>query len=313
MVDIKEVAENVILIDNALYAIPQWGSVYLINEDKKALVDTGPTTSVQAVLDGLAEAGVDPAEINYIIATHIHLDHAGGAGEMLKHLPQAQVIVHHKGARHLVNPERLMKSFASTMGERMVKKTGVMTPVDEERIIPVSGGEVFKLGERQSLSIFHMPGHAPHQICILESRNNGVFSGDAIGISVAKGKVLMPATPPPAFDLELSLDSLDRLMELNADLIYFAHFDVTDKVRESIDIARNKLKTWNTVISRTFSEEGFEAAFKKIRAQLYSELEAARESESLYQYLADGIVAMNVTGFLKYFQDKKARMEMVKQ
>ncbi|KPK24753.1 MAG: hypothetical protein AMJ70_00970 [Dehalococcoidia bacterium SG8_51_3] len=313
MVDIKEVAENVIMIDDALYAIPQWGSVYLINEEKKALVDTGPATSVHKVLDGIARAGVDAKEINYVIATHIHLDHAGGAGELLKHLPQAQVIVHYKGARHLINPERLMKSFASTMGERMVKKTGVMTPIDEERIVPVSGGEIFKLGGRQSLSILHMPGHAPHQICILESRNNGVFSGDAIGISVAGGKVLMPATPPPTFDLDLSLDSLEKLMGLNADLIYFAHFDATDKVRESIDIAKGKLKTWNTLISQTFNEEGFEAAFKKIRAQLYSELEPARESESLYQYLADGIVAMNVTGFLKYFQDKKAQTEMVKQ
>ena len=123
----------------------------------------------------------------------------------------------------------------------------------------------------------------------------------------------MPATPPPAFDLELSLDSLDKLMKLNADLIYFAHFGATDKVRESIDIAANKLKTWNTIISRTFNKEGFEAAFKKIRAQLYSELEPARESGPLYQYLAGGIVAMNVTGFLKYFQDKKTRIEMVKQ
>ncbi len=313
MVDIKEVAENVILIDNALYAISQWGSVYLVNEEKKALVDTGPTTSVNTVLDGITKVGVDPAEINYVIATHIHLDHTGGVGELLKYLPQAQVIVHHKGTRHLVNPERLMESFASTMGERMVKKTGVMTPIDKERTIPVSGGEAFKLGKKQSLSVFHTPGHAPHQICIMESRNNGVFSGDAIGISVAGGKVLMPATPPPAFDLELSLDSLEKLMELNADLIYFAHFGATDKVRESIDIAMNKLKTWNMLISRTFSEEGFEAAFKSIRAQLYSELEPARESEALYRYLADGIVAMNVTGFLKYFQDNKARIEMVKQ
>jgi len=313
MVDIKEVAENIILIDNALYSIPEWGSVYLINEDKKALIDTGPTTSVNAVLDGIKKAGVDPGEIDYVIATHIHLDHAGGAGELLKYLPKAQVIVHHKGARHLVNPERLMESFASTMGQRMMKKTGPVVPIDEERIIPVSGDEVFKLGERQSLRMLHTPGHAPHQICIMESRNNGVFSGDAIGISVAGGKVLMPATPPPAFDLELSLDSLEKLTELNADLIYFAHFGVTDRVRESIDTAANKLKTWNTLISQTFNEEGFEAAFKKIRAQLYSELEPARESESLYQYLAGGIVAMNVTGFLKYFQDNKTRIEMVKQ
>ena len=305
MVDIKEAAENIFLIDNMLYGIPKWGSVYLLNEEKKALVDTGPATSVDTVLDGIKKLGVDPAEIDYVIATHIHLDHAGGAGELIKSMPRARVMVHEKAARHLVNPERLMKSFASTMGERMVQKTGLVTPIEEAKILPVGGGEVLKLSDGQSLRVLHMPGHAPHQICILESRNNGLFSGDAIGISVAEGKVLMPATPPPAFDYELSLKSLQELMALNAGTIYFAHFDASDKVRESIETALDKTRTWYTLICQAFDDGGYEVAFKKIRAQLYSELEPARESESLYQYLADGIVAMNVTGLLKYFQDKR--------
>ncbi|HEY51221.1 MAG TPA: MBL fold metallo-hydrolase [Dehalococcoidia bacterium] len=313
MVDIKEVAENIILIDNQLYSIPKWGSVYLINEERKALVDTGPTTSVNTVLKGMEKAGVAPGEINYIIITHIHLDHAGGAGELIKHMPGAKVIVHDKGARHLVNPERLMKSFASTMGERMVQKTGPVAPIAEERVIAVSGGEVFQLGGKQSLRILHMPGHAPHQLCILESQNNGLFSGDAAGILVADGRVLMPATPPPAFDLELSLSSLEELGKLKASAIYFAHFGATDKVRECIKVAMNKLKAWNMLISQAFNEGGFEFAFKKIKAQLYSELEPAKGSEALYQYLADGIVAMNVTGLLKYYQDRKARAEKVKR
>jgi hypothetical protein len=98
---------------------------------------------------------------------------------------------------------------------------------------------------------------------------------------------------------------------LNANLIYFGHFGATDRVRESIQTAMDKLKAWDALISQTFAEEGFEAAFKKIRAQLYSELEPARESGSLYQYLADGIVAMNITGLLKHFQDKKVQRKKV--
>jgi glyoxylase-like metal-dependent hydrolase (beta-lactamase superfamily II) len=305
MVDIKEVAENIFLIDNMLYGIPKWGSIYLINEEKKALVDTGPATSVGTVLQGIEKLGIDPAGIDYVIATHIHLDHAGGAGKLIKSMPRARVMVYEKAARHLVNPERLMKSFASTMGERMVQKTGPVTPIEEEKIMPVSGNEVLKLSEKQSLRVLHAPGHAPHQICLLESRSNGLFSGDAIGISVAEGKVLMPATPPPTFDYELSLKSLQELKALNADAIYFAHFDASDKVKESIEMAEDKLRTWYALISQAFNSGGYEDAFKKIRNQLYSELEPARESESLYQYLADGIVAMNVTGLLKYFQDKR--------
>ena len=311
MVDIKEVAENIFLIDNELYSIPKWGSVYLINEEKKALVDTGPATSVNAVLNGIKKTGIDPEDIDYVIVTHIHLDHAGGAGELIKYMPRAQVIVHDKGARHLINPERLVKSFASTMGERMMQKTGPVAPIDEEKVVPVSGDEVFKLGERQSLRVLHVSGHAPHQLCILESRNNGLFSGDAIGISVAEGKVLMPATPPPGFDLKLYLSTLQKLMGLDANLIYFGHFGATDRVRESIQTAMDKLQAWNTIISRAFVEKGFEAAFKRIRAQLYSELEPAKESETLYQYLANGIVAMNIIGLLKHFQDKKVLSQKV--
>jgi glyoxylase-like metal-dependent hydrolase (beta-lactamase superfamily II) len=305
MVDVKKVAENIFLIDNLLYGIPKWGSSYLINEERKVLVDTGPTTSVDVVLNGIKQLGVDPVEINYIIATHIHLDHAGGMGELIKSMPQAQVVVHGKAARHLVNPEKLMKSFASSMGERMMQKTGPVTPIEETRVKPVDDGELLKLSENQSLRILHTPGHAPHQLCIQERRNNGVFSGDAIGILVAEGKVLMPATPPPAFDLELYMSTLQKLKALSASLIYFSHFDITEKVRESIETAEEKLKIWYSVVSRAFSAGGYEAAFKEIRTRLYSELEPARESELLYQYLADGIVAMNVTGLLKYFQDKR--------
>jgi len=305
MVDIKEVAENILLIDDELYSIPKWGSVYLINEEKKALVDTGPSTSVSAVLGGLEKAGIDPGEIKYIIITHIHLDHAGGAGELIRHMPGASVIVHEKGARHLVNPDRLMESFASTMGERMMKKTGPVTPIDEKRVESLRGGEVLELGKGQSLRFFHVPGHAPHQLCVLESRNNGLFSGDAIGISVAEGKVVLPAAAPPSFDLELTLNSLQKLLELKASLIYFAHFGAAEKVSDNIRTIMDKLRSWNEIISRAYEERGYEAAFTSIRNQLYRELEPARDSETLYQYLADGIVAMNVTGLLKYFQDRR--------
>lgn len=108
MVDTAEVAEGVTLIDNQLFLIPRWGSVYLLNEEKKALIETGPTTSVGAVLDGIKRAGVSPEDISYVVVTHIHLDHAGGAGALLGHMPQAKVLVHYKGARHLIDPTKLI-------------------------------------------------------------------------------------------------------------------------------------------------------------------------------------------------------------
>jgi glyoxylase-like metal-dependent hydrolase (beta-lactamase superfamily II) len=303
MVYIKEAAKNIVLIDNNLYSIPRWGSVYLLNETRKALVDTGPARTLNAVLEGITQAGVKPEDIEYIIATHIHLDHTGGVGTLLKHMPKARVVVHHRGAKHLVNPERLVKSFAATMGEQLMAKTGEVLPVSEERILSVNDGDTLELGEGQVLTFIDAPGHAPHELCILESRNKGFFSGDAIGVSVADNRVLIPVTPPPGFDLETYLATLKKLASLDATSIYFAHFGKVDNAGEVLEMAGEKLRIWDKMISEAFAAGGAEAAARAMREQLYRELEPAKEFEPLYKYLADGIVAMNVAGYIKYYQD----------
>ena len=304
MVDIKEVAENIYLIDNQLYSIPEWGSVYLINEEKKALVDTGPTTSVNVVLDGIKRVGVSPEEIDYLIITHIHLDHAGGAGVLIQDMPHAQVAVHHKGARHLANPVKLVDGVRVAQGEEIMAKLGEVVPIEMKRLRPVSEGDVIKLGEKQVLRFIEAPGHASHELCIYESRNNGLFSGDAIGISVAENKVLVPVTPPPSFDLELYLATLQKLMALEASALYFAHFGISNQVDENLKLAMDKLQAWANIVSKTLKEDGFDGAAAKLKAQLYLELEPVRKMASLYKYLTDGIIALNVAGYMQYYQDK---------
>ena len=304
MVDVREVAENIYLIDNKLYSIPKWGSIYLINEERKALVDTGPTTSANAVLEGIRKTGVRPEDIDYLITTHIHLDHAGGAGFLLRNMPHARVVVHHKGAKHLANPAKLVSSVTAAMGEEMMRKCGEVVPVEEERIKPVGEGDLIEMGDKQVLRFIEAPGHAPHELCIHESRNNGLFSGDAIGVSVADNEVLIPVTPPPSFDLEVYLDTLKRLTLLKASAIYYAHFGASHKVAEDLKLAMGKLQSWADIVVKALDEDGFDSAAKKLRAQLYLELEPARKMNSLYKYLTSGIVALNVAGYIKYYQSK---------
>ena len=304
MVDIKEVAENIYLIDNQLYSIPEWGSVYLVNEAKKALIDTGPTTSSNAVLEGIKRVGVSPEDIDYLIVTHIHLDHAGGVGTLLKDMPQARVVVHHKGAKHLVNPVRLVDSVRETQGEKVMRLLGEVVPVEAERVMPVSGDDMIKLGEQQVLQFIDAPGHASHELCIYESRHHGLFSGDAVAISVAENKILLPVTPPPSFDLEAYLDTLARLMTLKATKLYFAHFGVVDKVQENLQLAMDKLQFWDKIVSKAIKEDGFDRAAEKFRTQLYLELEPVRKTASLYKYLTEGLVPLNIAGYIKYYQDK---------
>lgn len=304
MVDIKEVAENIYVIDDQLYSNPEFGSVYLINEEKKALIDTGPATSASVVLDGIKRAGVRSEDIDYIIVTHIHLDHAGGAGVIIKGMPHAQVLVHHRGARHLMNPARLVSSTIEVQGEETMVKHGEVVPIEAERVKPVYEGDVLKLSEKQDLRFIDAPGHAPHELCIYESRNSGLFVGDAAGMSVAENEILLLDTPPPSFDAELCINTLERLIKLKATMIYFAHFGVSDKVQENLRLAIDKLQVWDDMITEAVKEGGLEAAVERMMAQVCAELEPIRKVEPLYKYMTEVATPLSIAGYLKYYQKK---------
>lgn len=122
------------MIDNRLFSIPGWGSVYVINEEKKALIECRSTTSVRVVLDGIREIGINPEDISYIIVTHIHLDHTGGVGVLARHMPQAQVAVHHKGARHLIDPNRLIAGTVEAQGNEVMATYGEVLPLEVHRV-----------------------------------------------------------------------------------------------------------------------------------------------------------------------------------
>lgn len=303
MVDINEVAENVYLIDDYLYSIPRNGGVYLLNDEKKALIDTGPATSVNAVLGGIKKVGVRPEDIDYIIVTHIHLDHAGGAGLLLKSMPKAQVLVHSRGAKHLVDPARLVSSVLEVWGEEGMKRDGEIVPIESQRVVAVREGDTLRLGEKQVLEIIEAPGHAPHEICIYESRNNGVFVGDALGIYIPEGEILLPLHPPPNFDLELAINSIKKIMKLNASIIYFAHFGINEKVQETLQLVMKKLGDLDKMLVRVIKEAGYESAAEQMISWSCAELEPVRKMGSLWrEYITKDFIPLCATGHIKYYQ-----------
>ncbi len=304
MVGINEVAENIYMIDNQLYSIPKWGSVYLISEEKKALIDSGPTTSVNAVLGGIKKIGVRPEDIDYIIVTHIHLEHAGGAGVLIRDIPQAQVVVHHRGAWHLVNPAKLISSATEAQGEETMLREGEVVPIEEHKVRPVHDGDEIRLSEGQILRFIDAPGHAPHELCIYESRNNGLFTGDAVGVYIAKGEILLPATQPPNFDLELCLNTLNKLMKLKATMIYFSHFGVSNKAQEILRLAVDNLQVWDDIVTQAVKENRFDSAAERLAAQAYAKLEPIKEMKSLYEHLTNFNIPLSVNGYIKYYQEK---------
>ncbi len=308
MVDINKVAENIYLIDEQLYSIPKWGSAYLLIEEKKALIDTGPVTSATVVLDGIKNAGVRPEDIGYIIVTHIHLDHAGGVGVLLKDMPQAQVLVHHKGARHLIDTVRLVNSSKEVQGEEVIAEQGEVLPVDRHRVQEIHDGDTIRLGKEQLLKFIDAPGHAPHELCISETRNGGLFVGDALGVYLIENEILLPFHPPPDFDLEVCLNTLERLAELAPTVLYYAHFGVSNKVQTNIRLAREKLQVWDDIVTQAIKEDAFDDATRRLIAQACAELEPMKGIESLkslYEYMIKSHIPLCAAGHIKYYQEAR--------
>lgn len=303
MVDVVEVAENVYLIDDQVCSIPKLGSVYLLNEEKKALVDSGPPSSANIVLDGIRKVGVSPEDINYIIVTHVHVDHAGGAGVLLKDMPQAQVVVHHKGARHLLKLAELMESTIKTVGTEIIAQWGEVVPVEPERVQVVHDNDVIQLSEEQVLNFIDAPGHAPHELCIYERRNGGLFTGEALGLYFAD-EVLLPCHPPPSFDLEVCINTIQRLMTLNASRLYFAHFGVTDRVEEILQLAIDKLQIYGNIVAEAIKENALDDITERVLAQVVPELELMRRTPSVYKLIVGDLIPWGIAGFIHYYQQR---------
>jgi len=249
MSEISEVAENVYLIDAEEAFIPNLTAAYFVNEDRKALIDTGPPSSATAILKAIRLLGVDSKEVSHIVVTHIHLDHAGGAGALVKEMPYAKVLVHPKGAKHLINPSKLMAGNIQVMGQDMLARYGSMVPIEPERVEAVEDGVVIELSSQQTLKVIHTPGHANHHLSLYEERNKGLFAGDAVGMYFAEADFLFPETLPYDFDLRLALESIEKVRQLALEILYFSHFGTSRRPDVMLQMARDGLKSgaaWST-------------------------------------------------------------------
>jgi len=303
MVDITEIAENIYLIDDELYSLQGWGCVYLLNEEKKALIDTGPTNSIPLILEGMKKVGITVEDIHYLMATHVHLDHTGGAGALLKIMPQAQLVVHQRGAKHLINPTKLVSSMIAVQGEETLKQLGEVVPAAPGRVRSMGEGDAIDLSCEQILRILDAPGHAPHELCIHESRNNGVFTGDAAGMFLGNG-ASFALTPPPSFDAEVCLNTLKRLAQLEPSWIYFAHFGATTRVQEHLQTVMEELRTAGKTVTRAVKANKLDRLAEKLIAQKTAQLAPIKPITALSKFVAEQVIPMNVAGYLKYYQEK---------
>jgi len=228
MAEYVALAHGLYCID-ALYVKPQVAAIYLLQQaDEVAIIETGTYYSVANVLATLAELGIAKSQVKYVIPTHVHLDHAGGAGEMMRQFEQARLIIHPRGARHMIDPQKLIAGTIDVYGEEAFKQLyGSIEPIPEARVELAPDLASFDVGGRELIFI-DTPGHARHHFCIYDQLSDGVFTGDTFGISYAPMKQLVrgliPSTPPVQFDPPALQQSISRIMSFNPSRLYLTHY-----------------------------------------------------------------------------------------
>ncbi len=241
----KQVGKKVFLIDLETGGFKNLIASYVLTGKKAVIVETGPTSSIPHLLSGLKELHVNAADVAYVALTHVHIDHGGGAGTLLKHLPNATVVVHSKGKPHIVDPAKLWAASKQVLRD-VAEMFGEPEPVPEDRVILASEGLTLDVGNDVKLKVVEAPGHASHNVSYYEYANEGLFPGDAAGAYIREFETVFPTTPPP-FRPDIALVSLEKLIRLNPKALYYSHFgEASDAVKRLRNYAV-QIKLWASI------------------------------------------------------------------
>jgi glyoxylase-like metal-dependent hydrolase (beta-lactamase superfamily II) len=251
----SEIAPGVLQIDTLLGGWHQVTAGYLVTGDAPVLVETGSQTSVPHLLAALDELGVAPGDLAGVAVTHIHLDHAGGVGDVAAAFPQAAVYVHERGARHLIDPAKLVNSAAMVYGDLLDSLYGRLTPTPAERVHVLADDEELVVSPNRTLTVVDSPGHAKHHLALHDSDSGLLFAGDAVGVRLPDVGILRPATPPPDFDLDQALTSLRRFADRRPAGIALAHYGLVPDPQGILEEAEGTLRRWAEVAEAAWRED----------------------------------------------------------
>jgi glyoxylase-like metal-dependent hydrolase (beta-lactamase superfamily II) len=227
------------------------GSYLVETRDGPAIFDCGPASALPALEDGLRARGVSLADVRHLLLSHIHLDHAGAAGAIVREHPHVQVHVSEIGAPHLVDPSRLEASARRLYGDAFGTLWGALVPVPEENV-HVVGGEVV------GLTCFPTPGHASHHVCFLDD-DGTLYAGDAAGVRIAPSRIVTPPTPPPDVDVDAWDATLDELRRRAPARLALVHFGVFDDVERHLEELRERLHAWEELVESGATQDEFVA------------------------------------------------------
>lgn len=307
--------ENIYLIDGHDLGVEERTGAYVLNERDVTLIETSASPSIPYILEGLKNLGIAPEEVKYVIVTHIHLDHSGGAGLLLEHCPNAKVVVHPKGARHLADPSKLIASAKSVYGEKFNSLFNPILPIAENRILIKEAQETLEIGENCLLTFYDSPGHANHHFSIYHPGVAGIFIGDTAGIYYPQLKrkgieFYIPSTSPNQFDPDKMLHSINIYKELKAERLFFGHFGMTENPTETFEQVEGWLPVFITEAESAFNEtDDFESRTRLTSKRLFQKLKAnllergIKEDDPIFDILALDLEVSSM-GLIDYLTKK---------
>jgi glyoxylase-like metal-dependent hydrolase (beta-lactamase superfamily II) len=302
------VADGITGIDTKMVGRYLVTSAYLVEAEELALVETGPGTSSAAVRDGLSELGVGSEDLAHVVLTHIHLDHAGGAGAIARAFPKATVWVNDRGAPHLADPSRLVASTERVYGrDRMREMFGPVEPIEPGRLRAIGEGDRVPLGNR-TLGVVYTPGHASHHVSLHDEQTGAVFVGDALGVHLPDVGVLRPATPPPDLDVELAVESIERIGR-RANLLLLSHFGPVAEVDHLCGLAARRIRSWADVVREGLrTDDDLERIASLLERQGAAEYrEDSGDEIDMDRYDVLSSIRVNAVGLIRYWKKRAER------
>lgn len=297
---VKKLSDFIYLIDLRPGGLEKFIASYVVVGHETAIVETGPTSTVNNLLVGLREIGVAKKHVKYVAVSHIHLDHGGGAGTLLHHLPNAKLIVHPRGVHHMASPERLWVQSRNALGE-VAELYGKVESVPRQRIVAANDGMLIDLGEGVELKVLETLGHASHHLSFYEARSQGIFTGDAAGVYIPDFKAVIPTTPAP-FHLDKALTSISKLQKMSPKQLYYTHFGPANHAMERLKNYAEQLKIWANIV-----QEGIQngKSYRNIREQIFEKdisLRNALDFVKAHPILERSVLTQSIKGFIGYLE-----------
>jgi glyoxylase-like metal-dependent hydrolase (beta-lactamase superfamily II) len=278
-------------------------SALLQSAGHRALIDPGPASTLEALREGLLAQGLQVADLDAILLTHIHLDHAGATGALVRENPRLAVYVHTRGAPHLVDPGKLLDSARRLWGDELPRLFGNTLPVPAENLHILAGGETLRLGTRE-LGVAYTPGHAAHHVSYFDEADGTAFVGDTGGIRIRNGPYILPATPPPDINLELWDESLATILAHRPEKLFLTHFGYAENPGKHLDEFRERLHRWTEAAAKALKSNAA-AASHAFTEMARAELVAAMSQSEADHYAFTAGLDLSFLGLARYIRKRE--------